>query len=56
VVNGKAVKTAVKISHRNPERALVESGLNEGDRVIVYPSDQIEEGTKVEVMATQLRS
>lgn len=56
VVDGKAIKTPVKISHRNPERALVESGLKEGDRVIVYPSDQIDQGSKVEAMETQLES
>lgn len=45
---GRAEKTPVKIEKRNPEQAMVVSGLQPGDQVIVYPSDKIEDGIRVE--------
>lgn len=44
---GRAVKTKVKISRRNPEKAMLDSGLEPGDQVIVYPSDEIRDGARV---------
>ena len=37
----------IEISKRNDRVALVTSGLQEGDRVIIFPGDKILEGTRV---------
>lgn len=50
LVNGRAVKTQVEIPRRNPESAMVSKGLKKGDHVIVYPSDEIANGTRVKAM------
>lgn len=50
VVEGRAQKVKIKVQRRNPEKALLEGGLNEGERVIVYPSDEISEGVRVKPM------
>jgi len=47
VKDGKVHKRLVKIKKRNPETALLESGLKQGDKVVVYPSDQVVDGTRV---------
>jgi HlyD family secretion protein len=41
VTNGRAQATPVKIGHRNNRSAEVLSGLSEGNRVILHPSDRI---------------
>ena len=38
----------VEVGGRNGEDAWIVSGLNAGDRVIVYPGDAVEEGARVE--------
>ena len=38
----------VQVGHRNDLEAEITSGLSEGDSVVLYPSDQITDGTKVE--------
>ena len=43
----KVVLRPVEIANRNREYAQVLAGLQEGDTVILYPSDLIEEGTEV---------
>lgn len=45
--DGRAQTTLVKIGHRNNRIAEVQSGLAEGDRVILHPSDRIRDGTAV---------
>lgn len=50
VTNGKAQKTLVKITRRNPEQAMIESGLQKGDQVIVYPGDDVKDGARVKSM------
>ena len=45
--SGKAKTQEVSIAKRNDQRALVTSGLSEGMNVILYPSDKINEGSKV---------
>ncbi|MCB1224220.1 MAG: HlyD family efflux transporter periplasmic adaptor subunit [Verrucomicrobiales bacterium] len=45
--NGTAHLRSVQIGHRNDLEAEILDGLNAEDRVIVYPSDQIEEGTRL---------
>jgi HlyD family secretion protein len=47
VVDGKAVETQVEVGHQNGLEAEIISGLDEGDRVIVHPSDQIADGVAV---------
>ena len=47
VVDGRARTTVVKVDHRNDRVAEVVSGLSEGDRVILHPSDRITDGVSV---------
>lgn len=47
VVKQRAVKAAVKIAETSGSAALVESGVNEGDEVILFPGEKIKEGIKV---------
>jgi len=49
IVDGKAEAADVVIGHRNDDMAEVISGLDVGDEVILFPSDQIEDGAKVRV-------
>ena len=46
---GRARKRAVKVPRRNGVEALVEDGLKEGERVVVYPSDALSDGARVQV-------
>ncbi len=39
----------IQISKRNDQRAVVTSGLSEGDTVILFPGDQIREGSLVQL-------
>ncbi|TKB17087.1 MAG: HlyD family efflux transporter periplasmic adaptor subunit [Mesorhizobium sp.] len=45
--NGRARTTVVKIGHRNSRVAEVESGLSEGDEVVLHPSDRVGDGIAV---------
>jgi len=45
---GKARLRKLDVGHRGNDFAEVKAGLKEGDTVIVYPSDQIENDTRVE--------
>lgn len=47
VESGRAAKRIVTIGHRSPLEAEVLSGLAEGARVILHPSNRIEDGVKV---------
>jgi HlyD family secretion protein len=46
--DGRAIKRAVKAPLRNGTEALVEDGLKPGERVVVYPSDALREGLRIE--------
>jgi HlyD family secretion protein len=46
-LDGRARTTVVKIGHRNNRMAEVSSGLSEGDRVVLHPSDRVKEGVAV---------
>ena len=48
VEEGNAVLRPVRIGHRAAEAAEVLQGLGEDETVIVFPSDQIQEGTRVQ--------
>lgn len=48
VVRGnRATLTLIKLDHRNDDAAEVIDGLKEGDRVILYPGDRVEDGIAV---------
>ncbi|MGE0762562.1 MAG: efflux RND transporter periplasmic adaptor subunit [Bdellovibrionales bacterium] len=47
VQNGKAHLRQIDISKRNDRVVMVTSGVDQGDRVILFPGDKIQEGTKV---------
>lgn len=44
---GEAVRTEVQLGERSADAAVVEAGLEEGDRVILFPSGEIEDGTAI---------
>ncbi|MDL1873486.1 efflux RND transporter periplasmic adaptor subunit [Deltaproteobacteria bacterium PRO3] len=56
VVGGRARKTKVEVERRNPESALLKSGLKPGDFVVVYPSDELTDGARVVPMNPGARS
>ena len=45
--DGRAIKRAVKAPLRNGAEALVEDGLKPGERVVVYPSDALRDGSRI---------
>lgn len=47
VIKGKAKRTPVKLQMRGALEALVESGLSEGDEIVLYPGDLVVEGSRV---------
>jgi HlyD family secretion protein len=48
VVDGERVrKRAVKLARRNSGEAMLESGLDAGERVVVYPSDALTDGARI---------
>jgi HlyD family secretion protein len=46
--DGRAVATPVELGRRSQAEAEVLSGLAEGARIVVYPSDQVEDGVRIE--------
>jgi HlyD family secretion protein len=46
--NGRARLQTVKIGLKNDAHAEVLEGLREGDQVVLYPSDQVEDGVLIE--------
>jgi HlyD family secretion protein len=52
VVQGdSAAKRAVNVPRRNGVEAMVEDGLKPGERVIVYPSDALRDGARIEIVS-----
>ncbi len=49
IVEDRAVRRVVRIGQNNGTQAQVLEGLEEGDRVILYPSEMIADGTLIEV-------
>ncbi len=49
VDGSRAAKRHVKLLRRNGQEAMVEDGVKIGDRVIVYPSDALREGSRLEL-------
>lgn len=48
IEDGRAVRRAVEIGGRSPERVEIRGGLSPDARVIVHPSDRIRDGVRVE--------
>lgn len=48
IENGRAVSRIVQVGHRTTTEAEVLGGLQEGDRVILYPGDRVTEGARVD--------
>lgn len=46
-VNGKAAVQKVSLGHRNDDFAEIVSGLTLGDKVVLYPSDQLESSVAI---------
>ena len=51
----RAAKRPVKVPRRNGAEAMVEDGLKPGDRVVVYPSDALRDGSRLEVVRAPRR-
>jgi HlyD family secretion protein len=47
VKEGRAHGSVIEIGHRNNRMAELLSGLSEGDRVVLHPSDRVKDGTRV---------
>ena len=47
IVDNKAVMQLVTIGLQNETHAQITEGLQQGERVIVYPSEEVQAGTKV---------
>lgn len=50
--DGRARTTIIKVSQRNSRLAEITSGLAEGDKVVLHPSDRISNGTRVQQRQT----
>lgn len=48
IESGRAVSRIVQVGHRTTTEAEVLGGLKEGDRVVLYPGDRVEAGTRVQ--------
>ncbi len=55
VESGRARKRSVDVPLRNTVEAVVEKGLAAGERVIVYPSDALTDGARLDVREQQSR-
>ncbi|MFN0317162.1 MAG: efflux RND transporter periplasmic adaptor subunit [Burkholderiales bacterium] len=49
-LDGKSQKRSVKVGARTPLAAWIESGLEPGEKVILYPSDSVAHGKRIEVV------
>ena len=45
--NGRAITTNIEVGALNSEHAEILGGLQEGDKIILYPSDTVSEGTRL---------
>jgi len=45
--NGRAVTTSIEVGALNSDHAEIPGGLEEGDQIILYPSDTVSEGTRL---------
>jgi HlyD family secretion protein len=49
VENSRAVRRLIQIEHRNAVEAEILKGLREGEVVVVHPSEQLDDGVRVQV-------
>ncbi len=49
VEGGRAVERAVTVGQRSGLTVQIEAGVNEGDEVIVHPTSEVEDGTRIRV-------
>lgn len=49
VKDGKAAKRTIQLSRRGGREAVVESGLEPGEKIIVHPGDAVKDGARVRV-------
>jgi HlyD family secretion protein len=47
VMGGRAHLQSVEVGRRNPQVVQITGGLQQGDRVVLYPSDQLKDGGRV---------
>ncbi len=50
VVDGAAQMQQVEVGIQNDSQTQIVKGLNQGDTVIIYPSDEVQSGTKVRLV------
>lgn len=53
--DGRAAEVSVDLGHRDGRFAEVLGGLSAGDRVVLYPSDQLSDGAKVKQRASRTK-
>jgi len=53
VKDGRARTAVVKIGHRNNRTAEVLSGLSEGDKIVLHPSDRVKDGVAIKQRDTR---
>ena len=56
VTNGRAVKREVKLGARTASDAWIEAGLSAGEQVIVYPSEAVRDGVRVDIVRSEQRN
>lgn len=44
---GRASERAVSVSHRSESDAMIDKGLQPGERVVIYPGDSLKDGIKI---------
>lgn len=50
VADGRAQRRMVTVGARGPQQAVIDAGLQPGERVVVYPSDTLADGRAVSVL------
>lgn len=50
IVDGRAQRQSVQIGQRNDQAVQILQGLSEGDRVVVYADDRVDDGARVDVV------
>lgn len=46
---GSSKKRSVVISHRSGLEAMVEKGIEPGEKVVIYPGDAVKDGIRVKL-------
>lgn len=47
IVSGRARKTKVMLGGRGDQEVMIQSGLTQGDAVVLYPGDLVKDGTRI---------